>query len=55
MGNSKKIQIARKHRHKRRAAKHKVKEFLRTKGANAADLPRLARRLLHRRLRVRAT
>jgi hypothetical protein len=54
MSNSKKIAIARKHRRKRRAAKHKVHDFLHTKGGKAADLPDLARRALRRRLRTRA-
>jgi hypothetical protein len=55
MANSKKIDIARKHRRKRRAAKNKVHDFLRTKGGKAEDLPDLARRALRRRLRTRAT
>ena len=55
MANSKKIAIARKHRRKRRAAKHKVHDFLHTKGGKAADLPDLARRVLRRRLRTRAS
>ena len=53
MANSKKIGIARKHRRRRRAAKHKVHDFLRTKGGKAEDLPDLARRVLRRRLRTR--
>ena len=53
MANSKKIGIARKHRRRRRAAKKNVEDFLHSKGAKAADLPDLARRVLHRRLRLR--
>jgi hypothetical protein len=55
MGNSKSFAVARKHRHKRRVAKDKASEFLRTKGGDATQLSQLARKILQRRLRLSPT
>lgn len=55
MGNSKTFQAARKHRKKKRAARHKVSEFLRSKGGDASKLSQLAQKMLQRRLRVSST
>ena len=52
VGNSKTLGAARKHRRKRRAAKHKVHEFLRGKGGDASKLSILAQKMLQRRLRL---
>ncbi len=52
MGNSKTFGVARKHRRKRRAAKEKVYQFMRTKGADASKLSVLAQKMLQRRLRL---
>jgi len=52
VGNSKTLGAARKHRRKRRTAKHKVREFLRGKGGDASKLSILARKMLQRRLRL---
>jgi len=52
VGNSKTLGAARKHRRKRRTAKHKVREFLRGKGGDVSKLSILARKMLQRRLRL---
>jgi hypothetical protein len=52
MGNSKTLAAARKHRHKKRAARQKVRDFLRSKGGDASKLSQLAQMMLRRRLRV---
>jgi hypothetical protein len=55
MGNAKTFAVSRKHRRKRRAAKEKAAEFLRTKGGDASDLSHLAQKILQRRLRLAPT
>ncbi len=52
MANAKDFAVARKHRHKRRAAKQKVRDFLRTKSGDASKLSQLAQKMLQRRLRL---
>jgi len=55
MGNSKTFAVSRKHRRKRRSAKEKAAEFLRSKGGNASELSHLAQKILQRRLRLSPT
>ena len=55
MGNSKTLAAARKHRHKKRVARQKVSDFLRSRSGDASKLSQLAQKMLRRRLRVSHT
>lgn len=52
MANSKKIHVKHKHRRRQRAAKEKVQLYMGGKLPPSTELPRLAKELLSRRLRV---